>query len=74
MSEAMLLACVFWYLNANNISSLSLFRGETPSLEMKAWTFFEEPSKTRYKTTTGGPYLQLRPSSCRKALLHFTQL
>lgn len=75
MSEAMLLACVFWYLNANKMSSLSLFRGETPSLEMNAWTLFEGPSKTRRRYgTTEGPYLQIRPSSCRKTLLHFTQL
>ena len=75
MSEAMLLACVFWYLNAYKISSFSLFRGETASLEIKVWTLFEEPSKTRWRYgTTGGTYLQIRPSSCRKTLLYFTQL
>jgi len=45
MSEAMLLACVFWYLKAYKISRRSLFRGETLLLVMKAWTLFIEPQK-----------------------------
>ena len=43
MSDAMLLACVFWYLNAYRISRRSLFCGETALLVMKAWTFCIKP-------------------------------
>jgi hypothetical protein len=36
MSDAMCVACVFWYLNAYKIRRRSLFRGETLLSVMKA--------------------------------------
>jgi hypothetical protein len=72
MSEAMLLACDFWYLNAYRISRRSLFRGETSLLAIKAWTLFKEPHKYQSMATIwtkGGrtfksaPTLVARPCS-----------